>query len=239
MVHFGDDEPSRSWGAQILMWTTERKLLQLLHSNPNGSMSGASEYLLRSLKENYMNNLDSMLRRNKDIAAQQTAAGTLMPSLPRAMPNVKAVIIGCADMRVDPAHVLGIEPGEAVVLRNIGGRITPGLLEQLGLLGRIGQVAGEVPGGGGEFHLVVLHHTDCGITRLAGDAALLAHFFQIQEGELKAKEVMDPRAAVAVDVALLRTIPALPGGWLLSGLVYNVATGLVEIVVPPAPIRAA
>jgi carbonic anhydrase len=82
-----------------------------------------------------MNNLDLMLERNKDFAAQQSAAGTLMPSLPRAMPNVKALIIGCADMRVDPVHVLGIKPGEAVVIRNIGGRITPGLLEQLGLLG--------------------------------------------------------------------------------------------------------
>jgi carbonic anhydrase len=202
-------------------------------------MSGASEYLLRSLKENPMNSLDNMLSRNKDFAAQQTAAGTLMPSLPRAMPNVKATIIGCADMRVDPAHVLGIEPGEAIVLRNVGGRITPGLLEQMGLLGRIGQVAGGILGGGGEHHLVVLHHTDCGITRLEGDPAMLAHFFQIQEGELKAKAVMNPRVSVAVDVALLRTIPALPGGWLISGLVYDVATGLVEVVVPPAPIRAA
>jgi carbonic anhydrase len=87
-----------------------------------------------------MNNLDSMLEHNKHFAAQQSAAGTLMPSLPTAMPNVKAIIIGCADMRVDPAHVLGIEPGEAVVIRNIGGRITPTLLEQLGLLGRIGEV---------------------------------------------------------------------------------------------------
>ena len=82
-----------------------------------------------------VNNLDNMLERNKDFAARQSAAGTLMPSLPRALPNVKAIIIGCADMRVDPAHVLGIKPGEAVVIRNIGGRITPGLLEQLGLLG--------------------------------------------------------------------------------------------------------
>ena len=184
-----------------------------------------------------MNNLDSMLERNKDFAARQSAAGTLLPSLPRSLPNVKAVIIGCADMRVDPAHVLGIKPGEAVVMRNIGGRITPGLLEQLGLLGRIGQVAGEIPGGGGEFHLIVLQHTDCGITRLAGDPALLAHYFQIQEPELKAKSVSDPRTAVAVDVAALRAVPGLPGDWLISGLVYNVATGLVEIVVPPAPIR--
>jgi carbonic anhydrase len=186
-----------------------------------------------------MNTLDSMLQRNKDFAAQQSAAGTLMPSLPQALPSVKAIIIGCADMRVDPADILGIKPGEAVVIRNIGGRITPGLLEQLGLLGRIGEVAGKIPGGGGEFHIIVLHHTDCGITRLPGDRAMLAHYFQIQEAELQKKAITDPRAAVAVDVALLRAIPALPGDWLVSGLVYDVATGLVQVVVPPAAIRSA
>jgi carbonic anhydrase len=89
-----------------------------------------------------------------------------MPSLPRALPNVKAIIIGCADMRVDPAHVLGIKPGKAVVMRNISGRVTPGLLEQLGLLGRIGEVAREIPGGRAEFHIIVVQHTDCGTTRL-------------------------------------------------------------------------
>ncbi len=186
-----------------------------------------------------MNNLDQMLQRNKEFAVQQSAAGTLMPWLPSAMPKVKAVIIGCADMRVDPAHLFGTKPGEAVVLRNIGGRFTPALLEELALLGRIGQVAGEAPGGGGEFHLIVLQHTDCGITRLAGDPAMLAHYFQIREGEVKAIAVTDPRAAVALDVAALRAIPALPGAWLISGLVYDVATGLVQIVVPPAPIRSA
>jgi len=185
-----------------------------------------------------MNSLESMLQRNRDFAAKESAAGTLMPSLPRALPNVKAIIIGCADMRVDPAHILGIKPGEAVVIRNIGGRITPGLLEQMGLLGRIGEVAGEIPGGGGEFHIVVLHHTDCGITRLVGDPAKLAHYFQIQEVELKKKAIPDPRAAVTVDVALLRAIPALPGQWFISGLVFDVATGLIDVVVPPAPLRS-
>jgi carbonic anhydrase len=186
-----------------------------------------------------MNTLDGMLERNKDFAARQSAAGGLMPSLPRALPNVKAIVIGCADMRVDPEEILGIPLGEAVVIRNIGGRITPGLLEQLGLLGRIGEVAREIPGGGGEFHLIVLQHTDCGMTRLAGDPALLAHYFQLKESELAAKAVTDPRTAVAVDVALLRTVPALRSQWLISGLVYDVATGLVEVVVPPAPLRAA
>jgi carbonic anhydrase len=111
-------------------------------------------------------------------------------------------------------------------------------LEELGLLGRIGEVArGGAPAAGGEFHLIVLQHTDCGITRLAGDPDKLAHYFQIQESEVNSKSVTDPHAAVASDVAWLKTIPALPAQWLVSGLVYDVATGLVEVVVPPAPIR--
>jgi len=186
-----------------------------------------------------MSTFDSLLERNKEFAARQAAAGALMPSLPRALPSVKAIIIGCADMRVDPAHVLGIKPGEAVVMRNIGGRVTPGLLEQLGLLGRIGEVAGAIPGGGGEFHIIVLQHTDCGITRLPGDPAMLTRYFQVPDEELKVKAVSDPRAAVAADVALLRAIPALPGEWIVSGLVYDVATGLVETVVAPARLRTA
>jgi carbonic anhydrase len=186
-----------------------------------------------------MSVFDNMLARNKDHAAQETAAGTLMPSLPKALPHVKALIITCADMRVDPAHVLGVESGEAVVLRNIGGRITPALVEEIGLLGRIGQVAGAAPGGGGEFHIVILQHTDCGITRLAGDPALLAHYFEIQESEVPSKTVLDPRQAVVTDVASLRAITALPASWMISGLNYDVATGLAEVVVPPAPLRNA
>ena len=186
-----------------------------------------------------MNQFDLIVQRNKAFAVQQSAAGSLMPSLAKALPNLKAIVIGCADMRVDPAHVLGIKPGEAVVMRNIGGRITPGLLEQLGMLGRIGEVAGEIPGDGGEFHIVVLQHTDCGITRLARDTDMLSHYFQIPAGDLHSKTITDPRAAVAVDVAMLRAIPALPAQWLISGLVYDVATGMVEVVFPPAPIRPA
>ena len=184
-----------------------------------------------------MNAVNTLVERSKNIAAEQAATGKLQPSLPEALPLVKAIIIGCADMRVDPAHVLGLETGEAVVMRNIGGRVTPELLAQLGMLGQIGQVAGQIPGGGGEFNIVVLQHTDCGITRLAEEPAMLTQYFQIREAELQSKAVHDPRAAVAIDVAALREVPSLPGGWLLSGLVYDVATGLVEVVVPPSPIQ--
>ena len=186
-----------------------------------------------------MNYLELMLERNSEFAKRHATAGALPPALARSLPNVKALIIGCADMRVDPADLFGIELGQAVVIRNIGGRVTPVLIEELGLLGRIGQVAQQVPGGGGEFHLIVLHHTDCGITRLAGNPGMLAHYFQIKESDVAAKAVTDAHAAVAVDVALLRSIPARPAQWILSGLVYDVATGRVQVVVPPAPIRAA
>lgn len=184
-----------------------------------------------------MATFDTLMQRNKDFAAQQSAENLLMPSLPDALPHVKALIIGCADMRVDPAHVLGIKPGEAVVMSNIGGRITPRTLQMMGLLGRISQVAEAYPGGGNEFHLIVLHHTDCGITRLAGNPDMLANYFEIGKEELTAKAVTDPQAAVAADVAVLRATPALPGEWLVSGLVYDVATGLIDVVVPPAPLR--
>jgi len=84
----------------------------------------------------------------------------------------------------------------------------------------------------------VVQHTDCCITRLAGDPALLTHYFQVEEGELKAKSVLDPRRAVAVDVAALKEIPA-SGRVASLRMVYDVATGRVEIVVPPVPIRSA
>ena len=185
-----------------------------------------------------MNTLEMLLARNKDIATEDFATGKLQPSLPDALPLVKAIVISCADMRVDPAHVLGLQPGEAVVMRNIGGRVTPGLLAQLGMLGQIGQVAGKIPGGGREFNVIVLQHTDCGITRLAGEPAMLGQYFQLDPSELDLEALCDPRAAVAVDVAVLRRVPGLPGDWLLSGLVYNVQTGIVEVVVPAQPFSA-
>ncbi|MGI4757239.1 MAG: carbonic anhydrase [Janthinobacterium lividum] len=186
-----------------------------------------------------MNEVESLLQNNATFAAQQQAAGTLMPSLPETLPFVRAIVIGCADMRVDPAHMLGLKLGEAVVMRNIGGRVTPGILRQLELLGRIGQVAAATPGGGGEFNVIVLHHTDCGITRLKNDAVLLKDYFEVPETEVASKALADPRESVKVDVAVLSGVEALPASWLLSGLVYDVHTGRVELVVPPAPFRAA
>jgi len=110
-------------------------------------------------------------------------------------------------------------------MRNIGGRITPAALRSWALLGRLGQ--GQPPRNG---HLVILHHTDCGITRLADYPEQLAAFFEIPADELASKAVDDPYAAVRVDAAIARH--TLPPSRLVSGLVYDVNTGLIEIVDP-------
>jgi len=157
-------------------------------------------------------------------------------------PSLHTLIISCADPRVDPVHILGLEPGEAVVLRNVGGRVTPGTLQLLSMLLQVPTSSGT-PGApasnnaNAPFHLIVLQHTDCGITRLARNTELMADYFDVPPAELPAKAIEDPRAAVASDVAMLRATPAIPPAILVSGLVYDTETGLIEVVVPLAPIR--
>ncbi|GHO62487.1 carbonic anhydrase [Ktedonobacter sp. SOSP1-52] len=178
-----------------------------------------------------MTMLDTLVERNQDFASHH-----FLKDLP-LMPTLRAMVIGCVDPRVDPTLLLGLKLGEAVVIRNVGGRITPGTLQAIGMLRRIAQGEGGNPAG--EFHLIVLQHTQCGIAHLEGNPDMLASYFGIGKEGLKAKAVTDPHAAVAVDVAALKANPVLPGNWLVSGLVYDVTTGLVEVVVPPAPLRHA
>jgi carbonic anhydrase len=66
---------------------------------------------------------------------------------------------------------------------------------------------------------------------------LLAQHFGVARGDLAAKAVTDPYTAVKVDVAALQANPNLRADFIVSGLVYDVATGRVEIVVSPAPLR--
>lgn len=186
-----------------------------------------------------MSTIDILLQRNHDFAGRRFVAGLPM------RPSLHTLIISCADPRVDPVHIFGLEPGEAVVLRNVGGRVTPGTLQLLSMLLQVPTSAGapSAPAGANAsaaaspFHLIVLHHTDCGITRLASNTEMMAEYFDVPPAELPAKAIEDPRAAVASDVAMLRAIPAIPSAILVSGLVYDTETGLIEVVVPLAPIR--
>jgi carbonic anhydrase len=163
---------------------------------------------------------EELLQRNARFAAGGAYAGLAFPT------NETLQVIGCVDNRVDPSDVLGLTLGDAVVMRNIGGRITPEALRSWALLHRLGQ--GQPPGGA----FVILHHTECGIRRLADYPDQLAEFFEIPVAELASKAVHDPYAAVRIDVGIARQ--EFPPSLLVSGLVYDVKTGLVEVVVPPA-----
>jgi carbonic anhydrase len=178
-----------------------------------------------------MSTLETLIERNHDFAEGHFTSGLPL------MPTLRTMVISCMDPRVDPAHLLGLEPGEALVLRNIGGRITPSTLQAMGMLQAIAQVEGINPSG--PFNLIVLHHTDCGITRLEGKTELLADYFGIEPAAVASKAISDPHSAVAVDVATLKALDVLPKGWLISGLVYDVATGQVAVVVPPDAVESA
>jgi len=171
----------------------------------------------------------TLTARNADFAQHRFVAGASM------MPALQTMVIGCADPRVDPALVLGLADGEALVVRNIGGRFTPATLQTMATLRVIAQAEGAAPGPG--FNLIVLQHTDCGITRLGGHPDLLATTLGIDEAEIPAKAVNDPRAAVAVDVAAIKDNPFLPADFIVSGLVYDVRSGLIETVVAPSQLR--
>jgi carbonic anhydrase len=126
--------------------------------------------------------------------------------------------------------------GEAVQadapMRNIGGRVTPAVIRSWALLAKLGQAHPSGQPGGSPPHMVVLHHTDCGIKTLADHPEPLAEYFEIPVEELDSKAVRDPHAAVRIDVDIVRR--TLPAALVVSGLVYDIDTGLVEVVVPPA-----
>jgi len=152
------------------------------------------------------------------------------------MPSMKTVIIGCVDPRVDPADIFALNPGEAAVIRNVGGRINPATLQSMAIVRTVAVAQGKEVGPG--WNLIVLHHTDCGITPcLAHAPALLAKNLGVEITDLDKLAIADPYAAVAIDVAALKANTQLPGGFLVTGMVYDVETGKVEIVVPPALLR--
>ena len=84
----------------------------------------------------------------------------------RSSPNLNLYIVTCIDCRVDPAQILGVKLGEALVQRNIGGRITPAVIRDIAYAGYL--VDTKAPEGP-YFEVAIIHHTDCGSTLLADD----------------------------------------------------------------------
>ncbi len=164
--------------------------------------------------------IDIALARNADRATiMRRASKDLNPLL-------KLVVLTCADHRVDPAHVLGLEPSEAIVIRNPGGRVTRDVLRSLGVLSTVAAIEGIATG----LEFLVLHHTDCGLSRLTPPmyANLIAEFVGANVEEVSALALADPRASVEYDARLLASM--LSASSMVTGAVYDLETGLVDVV---------
>jgi carbonic anhydrase len=101
------------------------------------------------------------LARNRAFAAANGHEGAVV------LPKLRLAVLTCLDPRTDPAHVLGLELSDAIVLRNVGGRVTREIIEQLAFLGLL---AGTLVPDGPLFEVAVIHHTQCGAGALADDA---------------------------------------------------------------------
>ena len=179
-----------------------------------------------------MADLKTLLDRNRGFA-EKFDAGEL-----NIRPRMSMILLTCVDARVDPAHLFGLELGDAIVIRNAGGRITPAVLKDLAILGVL---AANLPGDGAlQPQLVVIHHTDCGTARLANPPIQqqVAKRLSLSDDEVAAMAVTDPTKTVQADIELLRRLPGTPDAPIVTGLVYDVSNGTIDQIVPPAPLRA-
>ena len=170
-----------------------------------------------------MTRMIPLLERNEQFARTYTPA-------PLGLPAAQVLVVTCLDHRIDPALALGLRLGDAPVIRNAGGRVTPAVIDDLAYLAFL---AGELFGGQDAadtlFEVAVVHHTQCGTGLLAdpGFRRRAAEATGLSEAALEAAAVADPHVTVKTDVELLLASPLLSPKVSVSGHVYDVATGRV------------
>jgi carbonic anhydrase len=168
--------------------------------------------------------IEPSLERNREFSARGGHEGAVV------FPNLRLFVITCMDPRVDPAHFLGLELSDAMVVRNGAGRVTPEVIDDVAFIAQLAENA--IPDGP-LFEVAVIHHTQCGSGALADDdfRRRYAERTGADESDLREYAVLDPAATVTHDVELLRSAPAISPRVRVSGHVYDVETGLVETVI--------
>jgi carbonic anhydrase len=177
-------------------------------------------------KEITMTRMTSLLDRNEQFAR------TYVPA-PLGPPTAQMIVLTCLDHRVDPAIVLGVQLGEAPVIRNAGGRVTQAVIDDIVYLAFLAeQLFSSQIEADGLFEVAVVHHTQCGTGFLAdpGFRHRAAAATGLPEAALEASAVADPHATVKADVERLLTAPNLSPKVSVSGHVYDIATGHVTTV---------
>jgi carbonic anhydrase len=135
-----------------------------------------------------------------------------------APPARGLAVVTCMDSRIEPLQALGLSLGDAKVIRNAGGRVTEDALRSL-------VVATHLLG---VHRVLVLEHTDCGMTKLGEQEARE----RVGAPDLQLGMIADQRASLEEDVQRVRSSPHLPQDLAVVGGLYDVLSGRVEIVVP-------
>jgi carbonic anhydrase len=143
--------------------------------------------------------LDRLLTANEKFS--QRGPGD-HPGLPRR----NLVILTCMDHRVQPLSALGLEPGDAMVVRNAGGRVTPAFVGDLEVLAQIAEMNDARLE---DLQLLVIHHTDCGAGKVAGET--------------------DPHQTLRADLEALAADSRVPEGLSVTGMIYETATGRITL----------
>ena len=170
-----------------------------------------------------MTRMTPLLDRNEQFARAYTP-------VPLGLPTAQVLVVTCLDHRVDPAIVLGLQLGEAPVIRNAGGRVTPAVIDDIAYLAFLAeQLFGPQGPADTLFEVAVVHHTQCGTGFLADPDFLrrAAEATGVPEAELDASAVADPHVTVKADVERLLASPLLSPKVSVRGHVYDIATGRV------------
>ena len=174
-----------------------------------------------------MTRMTPLLERNEQFARTYAPAAL-------GLPTAQMIILTCLDHRIDPAMMLGLEPGDAPVIRNAGGRVTEAVIDDLAFLAFLTE---QLSGGPGTldtlFEVAIIHHTQCGTGFLAdpGFRHQAAEATGLPEAVLEASAVADPHVTVKADVERLLASPRLSPKVSVSGHVYDIATGRVTTAV--------
>ena len=129
-------------------------------------------------------------------------------------------IVTCMDSRISPLAAVGMQAGDAKILRNAGARVTDDVLRTLVLASYLLGVT----------RVLVMPHTDCRM--VCANDSIIHETIQSQHGvdtrSLEFRTVSDQREALIVDVSRLRSYPLLKTGVTVAGAIYNVSTGQLE-----------
>jgi carbonic anhydrase len=163
-----------------------------------------------------------------DLVANNEAFAALLPAQHLDVrPRRRLVVVTCMDSRLDVFKALGLQEGDAHILRNAGGVITDDVIRSLAVSQRrMGTRA-----------VMLIHHTDCGLQTLTDDgfraelqeATGVAPAFAIES-------FTDVDADVRQSIRRVRRSPFVLHREHVRGFVYDVEThGLREVEVDPEP----